>query len=87
MQFLELFNVKYFGMISNGETKHKSNHLKTNLSVDLHLKLLLLGNWQEKDTFSCITKALLISVLSPLWGLLILNSGKNWLLLFVRQQS
>lgn len=63
MQFLELFNVKYFGMISNGETKHKSNHRKTNLSVDLHLKWLLLGNWQEKDTFSCITKALLISVL------------------------
>lgn len=38
MQCLKLFHAKYFGLVSKGGKKAKSNHRKTNLPVDLHLK-------------------------------------------------
>ena len=74
MDCLELIYVKYFGILS----KKRSNHLKANLSADLHLKWV--HCWEiGKDTFSCITKALNLCAGSPLWGLCVQFETKSGL--------
>ena len=81
---LELFYVKYFF----GEKKNRSNHLKTNLSVDLLKRLNCWKIGSRWRYFSCITKVLNLCAASPLWGLCVSIWDRKWPCWpFVRQQS